>query len=85
MSDNVEIRILATWSFILPCYGNSRIKNPSELAVLLNHTTFFKGVKCVFGFTDKCFCVSRDDLDYVIMEGLGSKPLRIHLEYTKDV
>ena len=51
----------------------------------MNRTTFSEGVDIVFVFNDKCFCVSRDDLDYVIMEGLGSKPLRIHLEYTKDV
>ena len=51
----------------------------------MNYVTFSEGVKCVLGFTDKFFRVSHDDLNHVLMEGLGSKPLRIHLEFTKDV
>ena len=51
----------------------------------MNYATFSKGVKFVFVFTKKCFCVARDDLNNVPMEGLGSKSLRIHLESTKDV
>ena len=52
---------------------------------LLNHVTFSRGVKCVFVFTKKFFCVARDDLNHVPMEVLGSKPLIIHLEYNKYV
>ena len=51
----------------------------------LNCVTFSEGVKCVLGFTDKYFCVSRDELNHVPMGGLGSKPPRIHLESIKDV
>ena len=33
--DNTEIRIAATWSLSLPCSGNCRIQNPSELSGVL--------------------------------------------------
>ena len=51
----------------------------------LNTATFSKGVKCVFGFSGKCFCVSRNDLNRIPMEGLGLKPLIIHSLSNKDV
>ena len=51
----------------------------------MNHATFCEGMECVFRFTEKCFHVARDELNRVPMEGLGSKPLRIHLESNKDV
>ena len=51
----------------------------------MNCATFYEGVECVFGFNYKCFRVARDDLNRVRMEGLGLKPLRIHLETTKDI
>ena len=52
---------------------------------LLNRATFPRSVKCIFGFTEKFFHLARDDLNHVPMEGLGLKPLRIHLGYTKGV
>ena len=51
----------------------------------MNHATFSEGVKCVFSSTEKLFYVASDDLNHVPMEGLGLKPLRIHLGYTKGV
>ena len=58
---------------------------PQRYLDLLNCVTFPEGVECVFGFTKKCFCVARDYLNRVPMEDLGSKPLRIYLEFAKDV
>ena len=52
---------------------------------LLNHVTFSEGVKFVFGFTDKFFCVDYDKFNHVLMEGLGYKLVRIHLVSAKDV
>ena len=51
----------------------------------LNQTTFSEGVECVSVFTKKCFCVARGDLNQVPMEGLGLKPIRIHLDSAKDI
>ena len=61
------------------------LKIPWRYLDFLNLATFSEGVKCVFGFTEKCFCVSRNDLNQIQMEGLVSEPLRIHLEYAKDI
>ena len=51
----------------------------------LNRANSFEDVKFVFGFTYKCFRVDGYDLNRVPMEVLGSKPLRIHLEPSKDI
>ena len=51
----------------------------------LNRATFYEFVECVFGFTKKFLHVARNDLNHVQMKGLGSKPLRIHLEFAKAI
>ena len=53
------------------CSGFGRIKNPSEVSVFLNQVTYPEGVKCVFGFNEKCFHVACNDLNHVPLEGLG--------------
>ena len=85
VNDNAEKRIVATWLRILPCFGNSKIKISWRYLDSLNRTTFSEGVECVFGFTDKCFRVALDDLDHVPMKGLGSKYLRNHLVFVKEI
>ena len=45
---------------------------PQRYLDLLNCATFSKGVMCVFEFTDKLFCVARDDVNQILMEGLVS-------------
>ena len=55
----------------LPCTGKGIIKNPSEVAGLLNRATCYEGLKCVFGCTEKYFCLVCDDLNNVTMELLG--------------
>ena len=56
-----------------------------EVAVFLNRTTFYEGVKCVFSFTKKLFRVACDYFNHVPMKVLGSKPLIKHFEYTNGV
>ena len=51
----------------------------------MNCMKFSKGEEFIFGLTKKFFRVAQDDLDHVSMEGLGSKPLIIHLELAKYV
>ena len=85
MSDNEEIRIVATWSCSLRCSGNGTIKNPSEVSGFLELRDIYEGVECVFGFTNKCFCVACNDLNNVPIKGLGPKPLRINLEFAKEI
>ena len=51
----------------------------------LSRATISKGLKCVFIFIKKSFSLYHDDLNCVPMEGLVSKPLIIHSEFTKDV
>ena len=85
LSDNVEIIIVATWSRSLPCSGSGRIEIPWRYLDFLNRANFSEGVECVFGFTEKCFCVARDDLDNVLMKGLGSKTLRIQWVFAKEI
>ena len=80
VSDNVEIRIVATWSRSFPCSGNGKIKNPLEVSKFLESCDLFLKVWSVFfKFTETFFCVACNDLDHVPMKGLGSQPLRIHL------
>ena len=81
VSDNVEIRIVATWSRSFPCSGNNRIKMPWRYLDSLSCATFFEGVECVFGFINKYFHVAHDNLDHLPMKGLGLKPLRIYLGF----
>ena len=49
---------------------------------MLNRATFTKDVKWVFGFTKKYFREARNDWNHVPIEGLVSKPLKIHLGST---
>ena len=51
----------------------------------MNRTNFLEGVKCILGLTKKFFGVDYDDLNNIPVEGLGPKPLIIHLGYTKGV
>ena len=86
----IELKVLVVYLFYhliawLPCTGNGNIKNLLEVDGFLNRVTFTKGVKCILVFTEKCFRVARDDLNHLLMEDLGSKTLRIHLESTKGV
>ena len=76
---------MASWLHSLPSSENGRIKSPRRYLDFLNRTTFSEVVECVFGFTEKCFRVARNDLNNVQMKGLGSKPLRIHLEFAKAI
>ena len=84
VSNNSEIRIVATWSYSFLCSGNSRIKNPLEVSKLLELRDISEDVQCVFVFNEKCFRVARDNLNHVLTKGLGLKPLRIHLKFTND-
>ena len=65
--------------------GKLELKIPCVYLDLLNRATFSEGVECVFGFTEKCFSIACDDLNHVPIEGLGLKPLRVHLEYANDI
>ena len=65
--------------------GTVELKVPRIYLYLLTRTTFYEGVKFVFIFTKRLFCVDRDGLNHVPMEGLGLKPLRIHSESAKYV
>ena len=82
---SVKIRIVATWSRSYCYLGTVYLKIASRYLDLLNYANFSEGVDFVFGFTNKCFCVALDDLNHIPMEGLGSKPLRIHLESAKNI
>ena len=65
--------------------GTVELKITQRYIDLLNHTTFSESVMFVFGFIKKCFCVACNDANHVPMEGLGLKPLRIHLESANGV
>ena len=65
--------------------GMLKLKSPQRYLDFLNRATFFEGVVCVFGFTEKCFRVNRDDMNLVPMELLVSKPLIINLESAKGI
>ena len=42
----------------------------------MDRVTFTKSVTCIFGFTEQFLCVARDDLNHILVEGFGSKPLK---------
>ena len=65
--------------------GTVELEIPRRYLYFLNRVNFSEGVERVFGFTKKCFSVACDDLDHVPMKGLGLKPLRIHLEFAKNI
>ena len=46
---------------------------------------FSEDVKYVFGYIKKLFLVACDDWNHVPTEVLDSKPIRIHLGYTKGL
>ena len=50
-----------------------------------NCVIFSGGLEFVFGFTKKFSRVACDDLDHVLVKVLGSKPLRIHLGFSKEI
>ena len=65
--------------------GMLELKNHWRYLDFFNCATFSEGVECVFGCTGKSFRVDGDDLKHIPMKGLGSKPLRIHLEFAKEI
>ena len=85
VNGNVEIIIVETWSRSCCALIMVELKIPRRYLDLLNHATFYEGVEFFFGFTNKFFRVTCNDLNHVTMEGLGSKYLIIQLEFAKDV
>ena len=69
--DNLETIMVATWLPIFYALGLVELKIPRRYLYSLNQTTVSKGMKCVFGFSEKCFRVAHNDLDHVLMKGLG--------------
>ena len=51
----------------------------------LSRTNVSEGMKFVFGFTNKCFRVARDDLNNVPMEGLELKPMKINFQSANNI
>ena len=65
--------------------GTVELISPRRYLDFLNRVNFSEGVNFVFRFTEKFLRVAHCDLNHVLMEGLGSKSLIIHLESAKYV
>ena len=75
---SVEIRIVVNGSRIYHALRTVEQKIHWRYLYFFNCATFYEGVEYFFGFTKTIFRVAHDNLNHVPMEGLGSKPLRIH-------
>ena len=55
----VDYELLYNLIVYLSCTWDGSIKKFLEVALFLNRATFSEGLKCIFSFTEKCFCVAR--------------------------